>query len=198
MPTPSPANVVLGRGAILFDRFTAAGVRTGFRHLGNCDQLSVGIETEKLTMKDYTQQTSANYAEVLTSTNVNLTISGFEFDTENLALALLGNTGQFTQSAGSVVGEVVGAATITGIKGKFFRTTGKKITAVVVKQGATTLALGTDYQIFNAAQGYRYVGVHKAVCRCNGSRVGGNGLEVFRKRIPGTHVVPQESRTHGN
>lgn len=153
MSTPSSDNVLLGRGALFFDRYTAAGVRTGFRHLGNCDSFAIGIETEKLEMTDYTQQTAANYKEVVTKTNVNLTMSGFEFDPNNLSLALLGDQTTYTQSSQTVTGETVLAATATGIAGKYVRTAYRDISSVVVKQGETTLTLNTDYEITSAAAG---------------------------------------------
>lgn len=152
MATPSSSNVFLGRGAVMFDRHVA-GVRNGFRHFGNCDTFSLGIETEKLTLKDFTQQTTANYAEVLSSTTVNLSISGYELDAENAAIALLGNTGTYTQSAGTATAEVIAPNTYTGLKGKYFNTAKVKTSAHVVKQGATTLVLGTDYTIHNALAG---------------------------------------------
>ncbi len=156
MPTPSPSNVFLGRGAVMFDRHVG-GLRNGFKHFGNCDTFALGIETEKLTMKDFTQQTTANYAEVLTSTNVNLSISGFELDAENAAIALLGNTALLSQSAGTVTTETLVPATYTGVKGKFFNTAFVKISAVIVRQGATVLTLGTDYAIFNALAGVIHI-----------------------------------------
>jgi hypothetical protein len=153
MPTPSPSNVVLGRGSLLFDRFTSAGVKTGYRHLGNCDTFSVNTATDSITLKDFTQQTTAPYVKAITSTDITLNIQGFEFDTDNLALILLGTTQQFTQSAGSVTNEIIAPTTYVNVKGKFFRTLAPKITGVVVKWGATTLILGTDYQIVNANLG---------------------------------------------
>lgn len=153
MTTPSSANVLLGRGSIYFDRFDTAGLRTGFRHLGNCDQFSIANASEKLEMDNYMQQTKAKYASVITSTDNTITISGFEFDTENLALMSLGITSNYTQAATAVVGEVLLPATATNIKGKYLFTAKKKITTVAVKQGATTLTLTTDYVIVDAAQG---------------------------------------------
>lgn len=153
MATPSSDNVVLGRGAVYFDRLTSAGVRTGFRHLGNCDAFGIGIETEKLTMRDYTQQTSANYKEVIVGTDVNLTLSGFEFDPQNLALATLGESSVLTQTAATVTDETLAAATVTGLKGKYFQTSKRNISTVNITQGATVLVNGTDYEVVNADTG---------------------------------------------
>ncbi len=154
MATPSSDNVLLGRGAIFFDRYDANGVSTGFRHLGNCDQFSIGTETEKLEMSNYLVQTTAKYASVITSTNIPITISGFEFDTENLALMSLGTSSVVTQSAGTVASdEVLVPATATGLKGKFLKTAFTNISAVVLEQGANTLVLNTDYTIFDADVG---------------------------------------------
>jgi hypothetical protein len=52
-----------------------------------------------------------------------------------------------------VTAEVLAPATVVGIKGKSYFTAKKNISAVVVKQGATTLTLTTDYTIDDATTG---------------------------------------------
>jgi hypothetical protein len=138
---PSASNVMLGRGSLYFQQRTAVDSKTGYYQIGNCDQFVWNVATEKLELNDFTQQTTAVYASVVSKTDVKFTIHGFEFSKENMGLATMGTLASYTQSASSVTGEVLAPATVVGIKGKSYFTAKKNISAVVVKQGATTLTL---------------------------------------------------------
>jgi hypothetical protein len=152
--TPSSDNVVFGRGRILFDQFTAAGLRTGqYIHLGNCDRFAIGISPEKLEMVDYTTETSAPYKSVTTKIAIPINISGFEFADRNLRLIFMGDRTDFTQSATSETDEELAAATITELKGSFFQTSKRKISNVVLTQDVNTLVAGTDYEVYDAEAG---------------------------------------------
>jgi hypothetical protein len=144
---------MLGRGAIFFDRRTTTDDTVGYFHLGNCDQLVWNIATEKLSLTDYTQQSSSPYKEVVTKTDVKGTISGFEFSLENWQLATLGNSSSYTQAASTVTGEVLASATVTGLAGKYFWTAKQNISSVAVKQGATTFTVDVDYEEYDLVRG---------------------------------------------
>jgi hypothetical protein len=150
---PSPTNVQLGRGAIYFDRRTTADSTVGSFHLGNCDQLSWNTATEQLDLKDFTQQSSSPYTSVVTSTDIKFTVAGFEFSKENWLLATMGDAASYTQSASTATGEVLASATVTGLSGKYFFLAKKKVSSVVLKQGATTYVLDTDYEVVDADRG---------------------------------------------
>ena len=152
-PAPSPTNVQLGRGSIFFDRRTTADNTVGSFHLGNCDNLAWNTATEQLDLKDYTQQSSSPYTSVVTSTDIKFTISGFEFSKENWLLATLGDESSYTQSASTATGEVLASATVTNLAGKYFFLDFKKVSSVVLKQGATTFVLDTDYELYDADRG---------------------------------------------
>lgn len=151
--TPSASNVMLGRGALYFDRRTSTDNTVGSFHLGNCDTFGLNVSTEKLTLKDFTQQSTSNYKEVVSSTDVAINIAGFEFSKDTMALATMGTISTYTQSSGTVTAETLAASTVTGLKGRFFFTAYKNISAVALKQGATTYVLNTDYQITDAVRG---------------------------------------------
>lgn len=151
--SPSPNLTRLGRGAVYFDRQDANGVLTGSVHLGNVDNFGLGITTESLTMKNFQQQTAANYNEVATSTDIAIDLSGFEFSKEVQAMVFLGNTSNYTQAASSATGEVVAEATATELAGRYLFTAKKNISAVVVKQGATTFVKDTDYTEVDLTRG---------------------------------------------
>ena len=150
---PSASNVMLGRGAIYFDRRTTTDNTVGSFHLGNCDQFGVNITTEKLTLIDNTQQSSSPYKEVVVETAVAINISGFEFSKENMALATMGANSTLTQAAASIAGEVLASATVTNLLGKYFFLSKRDVSNVVLKQGATTHTVDDDYEIVDAARG---------------------------------------------
>lgn len=150
--TPSATNVSLGRGKIYFDRLDTSSVRTGFIHLGNCDTFGVQPSVEKKQLSNFMTNTTAPYKEVNVKTSIEMKIGGFEFSPDILALNVLGDVVALTQSAATVTAEALASATVTK-KGRSFRTAKRNISAVAVKQGATTLVLNTDYTIADATMG---------------------------------------------
>lgn len=153
MGTPSSENVVLGRGAVYFNRLDDSGALTGFRHLGNCDQFAIGVVPENLDMRDYTQQTSAPYKRVSINTELNLTVSGFEFDAFNLQLAFLGDAATFTQASSTVTAEELAGTAVTGLQGKYFRLAKRSPTGLAIVQGTATHTSGTDYSLVDSNLG---------------------------------------------
>jgi hypothetical protein len=151
--SPSPNLTRLGRGAVYFDRQDANGALTGSAHLGNVDNFGLGITTESLTMKNYLQQTAANYNEVAVSTDIAIELSGFEFSKEVQALTFLGTLANYTQAASTASGEVLAPATATDLAGRYLFTAKKNISSVVVEQGATTHVVDVDYEIIDAVRG---------------------------------------------
>lgn len=149
--TPSANNTAFGRGAILFDRFDANGVRLGqFLHLGNCDNLATSVSRDTITMTDYLENTSAAYNEATKSTTVALKISGFEIDPRVLAIVMSGDLTSYTQTSTAITGETIAAATLTNLKGSFFKAAKRNASAATMLQGTTTLVSGTDWELFNA------------------------------------------------
>lgn len=152
--TPSASNVMLGRGALYFDRRTTTDNKVGSFHLGNCDTFGINISTEKLTLSDFTQQSTSPYKEVVSSTSVALTIAGFEFSKDTMALATMGAIDTtYTQTNVAITGETLASATVTGLKGRTFFTAYRNISTVVLKQGATTYVANTDYTVVDATRG---------------------------------------------
>ena len=149
--TPSASNVSLGRGSIYIDRIDANGVSTGYIHLGNCDAFGVQPSVEKKQLANFMVDTTAPYKEVNVKTDLQMTISGFEFAPEVLALNTLGTVVAYTQSAATVVAEALATASVTKT-GRSFKTLKRNISALAVKQGGTTLTLTTDYT-FDATTG---------------------------------------------
>lgn len=148
---PSSENLIMGAGSVYFDRFDAAGVATGLKHLGNVSTLE--LTTEDDPVDKYSSMTAGRplYKRVNRRRTITLRLTGDEFHPENMALGTMGSQATLVQAATPVVAEAVYASTI---KGAYFRT--KKlgpITAVAVKFGVATGVLNTDYAIINAAVG---------------------------------------------
>jgi hypothetical protein len=162
--TPSASAVMLGRGALYFDRRTTTDNTVGTFHHGNCDTFGINVSTEKLTLSDFTQQSTSPYKEVVSSTTVALTIAGFEFTKDTMALATMGAIdATLAQNNTAVTGETLAAATVTGLKGKFFFTQYQNISSTALKQGATTHVLNTDYTLHDAVRGIIYIKTTGAV-----------------------------------
>ena len=62
--TPSSDNVTFGRGKVLFSEFVSGAYTGQFRHLGNCDTFSIGLSPEKISLTDFTTETSSPYKEL--------------------------------------------------------------------------------------------------------------------------------------
>jgi hypothetical protein len=154
--TPSSSNTLFGRGAVLFDRFDANGVAQGqYSHLGNCDNFAVSITTDVAELKDFTASSSAVYNSAVKQTNVNVKISGFEVATKVMAVLVLGDITTYTQTVFTAIAQstTLVPASLTGVKGSFFKVGNRNISLPTLVQGGTTLVSGTDYEIFDASAG---------------------------------------------
>lgn len=136
--------LLLGRGAIFFDRFSTAGAKQGFNFVGNATalELAPSVDTrEKRGVVDNTNPLLAR-VEVSRTLEVNLTLS--EYKKEQVAMALLGDVATgYTQSNTPVVGETL---TTSSVGGRTYFTAKRKIGTVAVKVSAVTKANGTDYE----------------------------------------------------
>ena len=151
---PSSRLIGLGRGKIYFNpQDPTTGVLKGFFPLGNSKKLSITTTPSTTDVVDYTQESSAPYASFINQTALDIAITMLEQSEDNVALATLGDRTTFVQTGGAVTGETLFGATMTDIKGRVAWTVKRGISAVVVKQGATTLVAGTDYVVEDAASG---------------------------------------------
>ncbi len=143
--------LLLGRGKLYFDRLNSSGAHTGERFLGNCTRL------ESTTTDDLREKYSSatHDSPLMKSVNVRrtqeLAITLDEFDPENLALALMGETGYHaTQAATPITNEV-----ITAVQPDRWYKLAKRgtialpISAVTVTgpSGSPTYTITTDYLV---------------------------------------------------
>lgn len=148
---PSSENLLLGKGQVLFDRFDAAGARTGFRHLGNIETLELTTADDKVQKFSSMSQGAPLYKEVNRRRTVTLKLTGDEFHPDNLALILMGNLATLVQAATAVVAEAIFPTTVPGAYFKLAKL--GPYTAVAIKFGATPGVIGVDYALVDAKLG---------------------------------------------
>jgi hypothetical protein len=108
--TPSPQNLMLGAGEVFFDRQDADGASTGLRHLGNVDSFGVNTTVETIEKKNAMDGAKGTYAELISGVTSQVSLTLTEFTPENVALAVLGDSGLFTQESATVTDQSVGPA----------------------------------------------------------------------------------------
>lgn len=149
-------NLLLGRGKFFFDRKTTAGVYTGYRFLGNSESAELGAEGEAVDKYSSTRAASALLKTVTTQQTHTLQIALDEHTPENAALCFFGDTTTLSQTGATVTAEALTGG-LNAKKGRLYATTKRNISAVAVKQGATTLVAGTDYEIQDALTALIYL-----------------------------------------
>lgn len=94
-------------GDIYIDR-VESGTRTGFVKIGSGKSMSLKTSGE---LKEVTSRSPDNYGQVIGSVAIpgktELKIAHSDFDTENMAIAFLGETEDFNQGSGSYTDEVI-------------------------------------------------------------------------------------------
>lgn len=141
--TPSSDNLLLGSGALYFDRFEN-GQKTGEIHFGNVTAFSISTSDEVKEKYQSMDKTRGLYKAVTTKRNITLKVTGDEFSPDNIALNVMGDQGVLTQTAGTVTAETVTSASK---KGRYYPLAHRNVSDVVVKVGAATKVAGVDYAV---------------------------------------------------
>ena len=143
--TPSPKNLMLGAGMLYFDRFDDNGAKTGLRPLGNVTSFNVTTTTTNKTKQSSMEASRRDYVDINVGTSVTAKLSLDEYDPENIALILLGETGVETQTA-----QVGLTTTFNASVGKMFRLGKKKVSNLIIPNPtpapaaiAAAVAMGT-------------------------------------------------------
>lgn len=118
------------------------GTTTAMLHVGNVSALDFGVTEDVKKQEDYTTTGGGNVAEVRRITGVEASMTLLDLDPKNLARAFYGTSANVASS--SVVDE-----SHTAYVGGFIPTNKPMdLTATItVKEGATTLTAGTDYEV---------------------------------------------------
>lgn len=148
---PSSENLLLGKGQLWAKRFDTNGVGHAFLHLGNVETFEDTTADDNVDKFSSMSAGAPLYKRVNRRRTVTFKLVLSEYNPENMALLTMGSQSTLVQAATAVTGEALNATTIPGA---YYRTAKLgPISAVVVKFGATTGVLGTDYAITNAAVG---------------------------------------------
>lgn len=164
---PSSENLLLGAGNVYFDRFDSNNASTGLRHLGLVDSFGITHSVETVEKKNAMDGSKATYAEVVTGSAAELAAVLTEFTPENLALAMMGKDGLYTQTAeATVTDRAVGPAAAAVKLDVWYDMGCLNPTVSAVKQSSTPL--NTSAYELNAEAGMirllsSYTGANKGV-----------------------------------
>jgi hypothetical protein len=145
--------IALPRGKILFARKNASAVLGPYLFLGDCPKFDFATMGDTLAeVMDFTSTSASPLARIVKSRIPEFTISLYEYNMNNLALAIMGSAPtEYTQAATPIVAEPlqggvqVGAIYKTALMGP--------ISSVAVKKGATVFTVNTNYVIRDVNQG---------------------------------------------
>ncbi len=138
---PNAANLLLGRGALYFDRFAAGTTtRQGEVHLGNVTKLEITTSDELKEKYSSMVSTSALLKSVNVKRTVEAKLTADEFSLANIALALMGSEGTLSQTSGSATTEVI---TTSAKHGRWYPLAKRNVSAVLI----TGKVEGTDFEV---------------------------------------------------
>lgn len=133
------------QGKVYIAPRNSTGLTGGYEFIGDNDAFNINAGQTFLDIYESTSGNRTIAAHIPTQTDMSLELSILNVDAANLSRAYNGDL--VTTAAGSVVGESAKA-----YEGKTVPLKYANVSAVVVKKGATTLTLDTDYTV-NAAAG---------------------------------------------
>ncbi len=146
MATPDPNNLYVGAGEVWFDRFDAAGISTGLRHLGNVETLGITATVETIQKKSSMEGARSLLKEVVIGSEAEIELLLNEYDSHNVALILLGTQALFNQaSEAAIVDESMNNA-LDFVLDRWYTVGRLKITVTDLKSGVTPLVLNTDFE----------------------------------------------------
>jgi len=148
MATPDAANLSLGAGEVLFARgFQSDISKREYRHLGNVESFAITTTVETIEKKSSMDGSRGIYKQAVVGSEAEVSMVLSEYDPENLALALLGDTATFTQASSSTsTGRQINGGAALKFD-RWYYLGFKQVTVTAVKQGVTTGVLGTDYEL---------------------------------------------------
>jgi hypothetical protein len=145
--------LLLGSAEVYFNRLDANGIGTGERYLGDCSAVELDTQDDLVKRKNHATSTRGLLKQASRGREETIGITLSEYTPENLALALMGDDGYYTQGAGTVTD-----LAIKSCKGdRYIALPDKNLTSVTnVKKGGTTYTPVTDY-IADLVQGRLYI-----------------------------------------
>lgn len=133
----------IGSGRILARR---RGSAEAYRELGNCSALTLGVETETKSLRDFRSPGGGTYNQVDRITSVTLSVTAHDLSPENIALALYGTTE-------AVAGGTVTEEAAVAYKGGYVVLEGNPSAVATIEPagGGTAYVAGTDYILQHGA-----------------------------------------------
>lgn len=147
-------NLVLGRGALLLDRFDANGASTGLRFVGNVSDLRLSTSDELREKFSSVSAGSPLLKRTIARRTIEFVAVCDEFTLENLALALMAE--QVSVNQASAVTQVVAINDV--LQGYWYDVGHKNLTTPVFRHVSDTpiYVVNTDY-IVDATNGFVYI-----------------------------------------
>jgi hypothetical protein len=138
-------NLLLGRGALMLDRLTSAGVKTGLRFVGNVQSLALTTTDETIEKFSSVERGAPLLKRVTNKRTIEIVAGLDEFDVDNLALGMMGSV----PSSAAQSALTAQTTTLVDVQlGRWYSIASKyNLSNVVVKVAAATKALGTDYKL---------------------------------------------------
>lgn len=139
-----------GQGCLFVADRDAAGNILAYRELGNISALSVTLDATVAEHKESCSGSRLTDARLVTDLSASVSMTLQNFTKENLALLFSGdvldsNSGTVGSGSPNVLYKNTTASSATVAKGAVFFTKHMNISSLVVKNGAATLTLTTDY-----------------------------------------------------
>jgi len=149
------SQLLLGRGKTFFKRNEAAGTAQGHTFMGQVTQLEIRPKDEVIDEKSSVEAAAPIIKQVKVSTDHEIALTFKEMKAHNLALALFGTVGSYTQAATAVTNEI-----FTDVKQGTYIKTAKRLIGSVVVTGPSatpTYTVTTDYVVEDATEGLIYI-----------------------------------------
>lgn len=145
--------LLLGRGKVFFDSFDSSGASTGLRFLGEADKLEINPSVQTKEYYTHTKATATKLAQNITQQTHEFDLQLREFQSENVALALLGDSVIFTQAQTTIAANAPEQLSAKATPGRVYQTANRNISAVTATSGSTPLVSSTDYEILDSQMG---------------------------------------------
>jgi len=180
---PDGSKLLVGKGRVLFNRLTPAGVKTGEKFLGNCEEFSINVSENVLKKFTSVDGSSGLLARIPNQREAELSIKLNEVTQFNSALALVGTTGVLAQTGATATDETITPAGGSG-QGLWYKLSKHALTSITnVKDDTVTIASNV-----NNVNYYIDMPTGMLFVTPGGSIVDGSVITV-------TYVYPTESPT---
>jgi hypothetical protein len=151
----------LGKGSVLFERFSSGSPTGVLMHLGNCNKFEVEPKDDKAELFQSLYPTPTMLAQAVKKRDIKIAVEGTDFSADHSQIySLAGGVTSLAIAATGVTGEtLISAVQTANAKGRYFRVASLEWdpTIAPVLTQTTALVAGTDYVLADAAHGLIYI-----------------------------------------